>query len=393
MPLSITKQKRWILLTLVLVMFIPVLIWISNIKKINQSPAKDVYSQLSPEEQATWNQLKDGLINIAKQGGGEGPAIGQIVDLSNTLTLKGTTLDVSNGIYAIMSGFTECGVCQYILEKFPAWEKDLGIQTVFIGTGDFNKIHPDVDVISKGVTQVSSDKASDESALDAIIETKMGLDVLGFYNPGFVILDNGKVIFKALGNAAQRRYDIDAVIKNYLLDKKLPVDAHLIYNQRPSKSIDIILTNGSKATLPNDFGETIDVVYVLDPKCSMCDVAAPGIIEALLALANNDTQPLSIWLVGYDNVNTKDVLSSYVSKYPTLKAGIVQGVTSDSEGTHPLQAWSRVLIPDTLVFKKGELRAIIRSFSVTWGSLPRIQDLSPYLEATKQIVTTLANSD
>jgi hypothetical protein len=392
MIFGLQSKRAMVGLGVIILGIFAVVVWFGQVRGSNKSAkGESLYEQLSDSERVEWEKITEALVNMAQSGGGDGPAIGQTVDLSRFPLASGEIIDTSKGIYAILSGNTECGVCQFLLDKFPSWERDLGIQTVFIGTGDFAKLNPTIDVIAKGVTQVSTEgKDNDSSLPDELFDTQFSPDPIGFFSTGFVLIDSGLVVFKALGNSAEQRYNIDEIIKSYVLEGTLPQGAEqLSYGKMPDTPIDLVLMDGSTASLPRDFEEGIDIAYIVDPRCGVCEAATEGMIRNLAAIASEVKTPFTVWLLGYDDDGTKEQLSVYATKYPLLKAGVVRSVSAQAKGSHPLQAWSRVLIPESLIFQKGLFVANVPALSINWGSKPTVADASPYIEATKRVLQSL----
>jgi hypothetical protein len=341
----------------------------------------NVYDLLTAEKQVEWKEQVDRLIYLVKSNKMDGPKIGERISFEDIRTINGDEVPLETGRFAILSGYTECGICKTITAKFSEWEINTDIETVFF-TQDLAA-------------------AIDPKAETTIIDPASLIEVPGadpFYTPnylkmaipGLLLVDKGILKYKYLGASASR-YDVDKVIKEFADTGITSAEEfHLEQNQEPKVDVELSLLDGTKATIPSQQG--IDIVIATQPSCPTCQIATPVLLERLTQFVKENDYPITIWLVHYDNPSDENVLRDYQKRYPNVKMAFVENIPEE-HSRHPLEIWGRILRPDTLIFKDHKFVMQIPVVTSVWQSLEGKDDASVFVEATAQLLTEVVNAD
>jgi hypothetical protein len=341
----------------------------------------NVYDLLTPDEQTVWKDQVDRLIYLVKSNKMDGPNINEKISFKDIRTTNGEEISLETGRFAILSGYTECGICKTITSKFPEWESNTDIETVFFTQDMAAVIEPKAEAIIIDPASLIEVPGADSFYTPNYLKLVI---------PGLLLVDRGILKYKYLG-ASAARYDIDKVVKEFADTGITSAEEfHMEQNQEPKVDVELSLLDGTKSTIPSQQG--IDVVIATQPSCPTCQVATPALLDRLTQTVKENDYPVTIWLVHYDNPYDENVMRDYQKRYPNVRVGFVEGIPEE-HSRHPLESWGRILRPDTLIFKDHKFVMQIPVVTSVWQSLEGKDDASVFVEATTQLLTEVVSSE
>lgn len=349
-------------------------LWLTLAKRTEKTSWQRPES-LGATEQQRWHKVVSDVTSAAVGGVGLGPDVNDVLNTTKFQTIDRKILNFANGKYAVMSGYVGCGVCSRMLSRMPRWEKKYGFEAIFftriedLDSGKENLLNDSIDTVTYSVSEDSYPH-----------------DPFDFSSPAFFIISDGVVKFKFVG-ASDGRFDFTKIFSALdSANNSFRFASYLTQGEQPANNIELQLLDAELIKLPEKFQGGINVVYVHDFECPNCQVLSEPYLGYLNDLAHREDGSVTTWVITYDSPSVVDDLQEYIKPFPNIKFGYTPGIESSDElSSHPLQAWGRMLRPETLVFVDNKLFAYVPTEFVDWGDGP---EPSAYIASVEGVVRT-----
>lgn len=326
-------------------------------------------------ERLQWQQRFDSVLAAAKVGGGFGPGIGEDMDLSHLVTVRGTPI-ARDGRVMLLAGSITCRECIDMLNRFQYLSDNGSVRAVFV---------------TQGVSEDEIGRIGEY--IDVVLETQttpLALSGVGTILPTLFLIEDGLVVLRADAGIMSNAETTEA-LERFVQGGAVNVAREILEPGRtPETSIHMRDIDGATHSFPSAFARGTHLLYVYDPLCSACEISVHGLVSMV-----SDNEIAVPWIVVPAQMEDRDaVVIQLQSAYPHARIGWIEKPEGQQDtSSHPLSQWSQVLTPGTLIFRNGVFITSVLTVINHWLSTPDVADASIYVEAAELILGCVASND